>query len=128
MNFFFKPALEIIYALIYTIPHIFSIEDQYAKITEKYGLPKPPEVMGPPKGFQSLMDMHPGLKKPQTVINKASSDRLSKPKEGVKPVKKNKNPLDSLLDDDGPAMSSGYDTYDSTAIQTAINGTPGMKS
>ena len=50
--------------------------------------------MGPPKGFQSLMDMHPGLKKPQTVINKASSDRLSKPKEGVKPVKKNKNPLD----------------------------------
>ena len=53
--------------------------------------------MGPPKGFQSLMDMHPGLKKPQTVINKASSDRLSKPKEGVKPVKKNKNPLDRSI-------------------------------
>ena len=87
--------------------------------------------MGPPKGFQSLMDMHPGLKKPEprnTVINKASPiDRLSKPKEGVKPVKKNKNPLDSLLDDDGP-VSSGYDTYDSTAIASAINGTPGMKS
>ena len=73
------------------------------------------------------MDMHPGLKKPQTVINKASSDRLSKPKEGVKPVKKNKNTLDSLLDDDGP-VSSGYDTYDSTAIASAMNGTPGMKS
>jgi hypothetical protein len=87
--------------------------------------------MGPPKGFQSLMDMHPGLKKPNTVINKptkASSDRLSKPKEGVKPVKKNKNPLDSLLDaDDGP-VSSGYDTYDSTAVATAMNGTPGKKS
>ena len=83
--------------------------------------------MGPPKGFQSLMDMHPGLKKPNTVINKAS-DRLSKPKEGVKPVKKNKNPLDSLLDDDDPPVSSGYDTYDSTAVATAMNGTPGTKS
>ena len=32
----------------------------------------------------------------------------------------------SLLDDDGP-VSSGYDTYDSTAIASAMNGTPGMK-
>merc|ERR1719447_489613 len=72
--------------------------------------------------------MHPGMKenkKQDTVIKKAA-DRLSRPKNtDVKPVKK-KNLLADLLDaDDYAPPSSGYDTYDSSAVATALNGTPG---
>ena len=70
------------------------------------------------------MDMHPDMKssKQDTVIKRAA-DRLSRPKNtDVKPVKK-KNPLADLLDaDDYAPPSSGYDTYDSSAVATALNG------
>ena len=100
------------------------LEDQFKAITEKFGVPKPPEERGP-RGPRSLMDMHPDMKssKQDTVIKRAA-DRLSRPKNtDVKPVKK-KNPLADLLDADeglGP-QSSGYDTFDSSAVATALNG------
>ena len=104
--------------------YTFSItEDQFAAITDKFGVPKGLPERGPPRGFQTLMDMHPQMKnqKPDTVIKRAA-DRLSRPKNtDVKPVKK-KNPLADLLDaDDGP-LSSGYNTFDSSAVATAADG------
>ena len=77
-----------------------------------------------PRGPRSLMDMHPDMKssKQDTVIKRAA-DRLSRPKNNdVKPVKK-KNPLADLLDaEDAGPHSSGYDTFDSSAVATALNG------
>lgn len=97
-----------------------TIDQQYAEITEKYGLPKEKK----PAGFQSLMDFHPAMNSNKKSVIKKAADRLSKPKNSdSRPViKKDKRNADLLMDDGPP--SSGYGTNESTS-STAKNGTPG---
>ena len=65
-----------------------SIDDQFAAITEKFGLPKH-AVRTESIVSNSTIASAAGSRKPKSVINKAV-DRLSKPKKGqdVKPIKR----------------------------------------